>query len=154
MPRMGAPKTMLVLEDELLYLQLVVTCCEKVGLEVVGARTVDEALALLTELKTIDIATKTVDALWIDHFLPGKNGNEFVKEVLAHDEWKNIPMFLVSNAVEPDIVNWYLRAGIKQHFPKISVRPEQIVTDIDLYLQRHGTDVPSTPDTIHGQPST
>lgn len=148
MPKPGTPRSLLVLEDELLYLELVVLHCQKIGFEIISARTVDEALALLEDLKTVDLTPKSVDAIWLDHFLPEKNGNEFVTEIFKHEEWRNIPIFLVSNAVEPDIINWYLRAGIKQHFPKMTAKPEQIASHIDLYLQQHSADTRPTPQTI------
>jgi CheY-like chemotaxis protein len=148
MPKPGTPRTILVVEDELLYLELVVIRCEQIGFEVISARTVDEALSLLEQLQTVDLTPKTVDAIWLDHFLPEKNGNEFVSEILKHDVYKNIPIFLVTNAVESEIINWYLRAGIKQHFPKITAKPEQIVAAIDLYLQQHPSG-DRLPDTIH-----
>lgn len=149
-PKPGTPRTMLVLEDEILYLELVVLHCEKIGFDVISARTVDEALALMEDLKTVDLTPKTVDAIWLDHFLPEKNGNEFFTEMLKQDVWKNIPVFLVSNAVESDIINWYLRAGVKQHFPKLTSKPEQIISYIDLYLQQHGADTRPSPETIRG----
>lgn len=72
MPKPGTPRTLLVLEDELLYLELIVSHCEKIGFELISARTVDEALASMTDLKTVDLTPKTVDAIWLDHFLPEK----------------------------------------------------------------------------------
>lgn len=69
-------------------------------------------------------------------------------EILKHEEWRNIPVFLVTNAVEPEIINWYLRAGVKQHFPKMTAKPEQIASFIDLYLQQHAADTRPTPETI------
>lgn len=136
MHKSGTPWSMLIVEDELLYLELIVAVCEKLGFEVLSARTVDEGLALLDQLEKVELENKTVDAIWLDHFLPEKNGNDFVKALLQRPEWKAIPIFLVSNAFEPDIVNWYLRAGIRQHFPKINSTPKDIATKIDLYLQQ------------------
>lgn len=148
MPKPGTPKSLLILEDELLYLELVVMQCEKIGFDVISARTVDEALALMDDLKKVDLTAKTVDALWVDHFLPEKNGNVFVEAVLKDPIWKSIPMFLVSNAVESEIINWYMRAGIRQFFPKLTTKPDQIISQIDLYLQQHARDVAPTPKTI------
>ena len=146
MATFGSPKTILIVEDELLYLGLVVEHCKRQGFETVSARTVDEALSLLTELKTIDLVPKMVDAVWVDHFLPEKNGNELVAALLKDDQWKTIPFFLVSNAVEAEITNWYVRAGARECFAKMTTPPEKIVANIDLYLQEHAIGVP---DTVH-----
>ncbi len=146
MPKPGTPRTLLIVEDELLYLELAVLHCEKIGFDVISARTVDEALMLMNDLKTVDLTPKIVDAIWLDHFLPEKNGDVFAKEILQHDEWKNIPIFLVTNAVESEIINWYMRAGIKQTYPKLTTKPEQIASSIDLYLQTHSPN--RSPETI------
>ncbi len=147
MATFGSPKTLLIVEDELLYLGLVVEHCKKLGIETVSARTVDEAVALLTDLKTIDLVPKIVDAVWLDHFLPEKNGNELMQVLLKDELWKNIPVFLVSNAVEPEITNWYMRAGVRQCFAKLTTPPERILTNLDLYLQENVGRV--GPDTVH-----
>lgn len=146
MPKPGTPKTLLIVEDELLYLELAVLHCEKIGFDVISARTVDEALMLMNDLKTVDLTPKIVDAIWLDHFLPEKNGDVFAKEILQHDEWKTIPIFLVTNAIESEIINWYMRAGIKQTYPKLTTKPEQIASSIDLYLQTHSRN--HSPDTV------
>lgn len=137
MPKPGTAKTLLILEDEYLYLELAVVQCERIGFEVISARTVDEALNLLTELQTYNITPTTVDAVWIDHFLPEKNGQELVTALRSDQRWKDVPMFLVTNAVETDIVNWYLRNGIVQVFTKVTTPVEKVVASIDLYLQQH-----------------
>jgi DNA-binding response OmpR family regulator len=78
MIRPASARRILVLEDEILYLHLIVAACERVGFEPISARTVDEAVALMEELQTVDLNPLVVDAVWIDHFLPEKNGIELV----------------------------------------------------------------------------
>lgn len=133
---MPASRRILILEDELLYLGLVVTACKKAGFDSISARSADEAMLLLEELQTVELEPITVDAIWLDHFLPEKNGSDFLKALHEKKEWRDIPVCLVSNAVETEITNWYIRAGVKQVFQKMMNTPPKIIADIDLYLQR------------------
>jgi len=145
MPKPGTARKLLVVEDELSYLELIVLKCEKIGFDVISARTVDEAQYLLKELATVELKPVTVDAIWLDHFLPDKNGNDFLTAVRQDSAWKDIPVFLVTNAIETDIVNWYLRNGAVQYYAKVTTPIETVIAAIDLYLQQHPTPPLATP---------
>lgn len=138
------PRRIFVVEDELPLLEIIVRYCQKAGFETLSARTVDEAIGLFQELETVDLRPAMPDAVWLDHFLPEKNGDEFVKFLRASSTFSDVPIFLVTNAVEGEITNWYLRAGIRQVYSKTMYTPSKIIADIDLYLQRSPTD-PSVP---------
>lgn len=96
---------LLVVEDELPLLESIIVKARQAGFEGVSARSVLEAKEFLKDIPAID-------AVWLDHFLPEQLGLELVKFMRHDPKWKTTPIFLVTNAVEPEIVNQYMKAGI------------------------------------------
>ena len=122
-------KTILVLEDEQPLLAVIRAKLESYGFSVVTARAVKQALNYLED-KVV------VDAIWLDHYLLGKeNGLDFVTRLKQDGgKWKQIPIFVVSNTGGPDKVRSYLRLGINKYYTKVDYRLDQIVTDIKEFL--------------------
>jgi len=116
--------TILVVEDELPLQQAIQLKLEKNDLGVVTARSVTQARTLIDELSK-------VDAIWLDHYLIGKeSGLDFVAEVKNNPKLKRIPIFVVSNTASADKVKTYLELGVNKYFTKSNYRLEQIITEI------------------------
>lgn len=129
----------LIVEDEILLLNLIIKKFEARGWMPVGARSVDEAIAFIQELDAIH-------SVWLDHFLPGREGHEFLRYLRGHKQWKHLPVVFVSNAIEADIVNIYVQLGIVGFFPKISTPLDHIIDQLDLYLQTGGQSSVTSPE--------
>jgi CheY-like chemotaxis protein len=121
--------TILVIEDERPLLEAIHTKLENNGLKVATARSVEQALGYLKDLSK-------VDAIWLDHYLLGKeSGLDFVATLKKDGgEWKNIPVFVVSNTASEDKVQAYLRFGITKYYAKTAYRLDQIIAEIKSYL--------------------
>lgn len=119
----------LVIEDELALVKAIKTKLENNGLDVTTSRSVSQALGFLDD-------GVEVDAIWLDHYLLGnENGLDFVTKIKAVDShWKNIPIFVVSNASGVDTVRPYLMLGVEKYYTKINFRIDQIVEDIKNIL--------------------
>lgn len=122
-------KTILVIEDELPLSEAIKTKLENNGFAVVTARTVEQALNYLRDLKHID-------AIWLDHYLLGKeDGLDFVTKLKAHDgSWNKIPIFVVSNTASPDEVQKYIRLGITKYYVKAEYRLDEMISEIKSSL--------------------
>lgn len=114
---------LLVVEDELPLLQAILHKASGIGFDVVTARSVDEAIHYLTDLATID-------AIWVDHFLPAKEGIELLRHLRRDSRWNATPVFLVTNVIEADIVNEYIKLGISGYYTKMLMSLDDIVTKI------------------------
>ena len=123
-------KTILVVEDERPLLEAIKIKLEKSGFVVVTARSVEQTLDYLNEIHT-------VDAVWLDHYLLGKeNGLDFVTKLKSQDgEWSNIPIFVVSNTATPDKVQAYIRFGVNKYYTKADHKLEEIIKDIKSFLE-------------------
>lgn len=127
-------KTVLVVEDER---QLANAVKEALGVHdfnVVTARTAEEGIAQLKNLKT-------VDAIWLDHYLMGtSNGLDFVIQIKSDPEWSKIPVFIVSNTASQQNVHSYIRLGVTNYYTKADYDIGQIINDLKFTLDKseHG----------------
>jgi len=119
-------KVILVVEDEKPLLEAIKIKLEKRGFDVVTSRSIEQAKDYAQDLKQID-------AIWLDHYLLGKeNGLDFVvwcKEG-ENPRCKDTPIFLVSNTATPDKVTTYLSLGIEKYFVKSSHKLDDIINDV------------------------
>ncbi|TSC81975.1 MAG: Response regulator receiver protein [Parcubacteria group bacterium Gr01-1014_20] len=122
-------KTALVIEDERILVRVIETKLEKVGFDVVTARTVDQGLSYIEDVGGIDV-------IWLDHYLPGeKTGLDFVAKLKSPgSKWAKIPIFLVSNTASDSNVRSYLRLGVSKYCVKAEHRLEEIASDIKSFL--------------------
>lgn len=123
-------KTILVVEDERPLLDAIKIKLEKNGFVVVTARSVEQTMDYLNEIGT-------VDAIWLDHYLLGKeSGLDFVTKLKSTNEkWIRIPVFVVSNTATPDKVQAYIRFGINKYYTKSDHKLEEIINDIRIFLE-------------------
>ena len=128
---MTANKTILVVEDELPLLEAITIKLGLNGFATVTARTVDQALAYMEDIKG-------VKAIWLDHYLIGKeNGLDFVSKIKEDGSaWKNIPIFVVSNTAGDDKAHAYLKLGADKFYTKSNFRLDQIIGDIKATLEQ------------------
>jgi response regulator of citrate/malate metabolism len=75
--------------------------------------------------------------IWLDHYLLGKeNGLDFVSWCKNEEkQYKNIPIFVVSNTATPEKVQTYLRLGINKYYVKAEKRLEEIINEINSFLE-------------------
>ena len=124
-------RTILVIEDERPLIKVIEAKLEKVGFDVVTARTVDQGLHYLKEVND-------VDAIWLDHYLPGeKTGLDFVAKLKnRNSKWKKLPIFVISNTASNSNVTSYLRLGVSKYCVKAEHRLGEITKDIKSFLDK------------------
>ena len=150
-----AQKTILVIEDERSLLDAIKTTIEKHALNVITARSVEQAFdtnieknttgavsmnAILDTIKYLEIL-KDVDAIWLDHNLIGdEDGLAFVKKFKANGgRLALVPIFVVSNTSNPETVKAYNELGIQKYYVKAEHKLESIISDIKSFLDTAST---------------
>lgn len=125
-------KTILVVEDEMPLLEAIKAKLVRNGFEVVTARSVEQAMNHLEDIRKID-------AIWLDHYLFGKeNGFDFLVRCKSEKTWcQTIPIFVVSNTASPDKVRAYLKLGISQYYVKAEKRLDEMIQEIKEEISRH-----------------
>ncbi len=143
-------KTILVIEDERPLLEAIYAKLEQHGLNVIAARSVEQAFNPELEKKNPgDITIRSieqaliyleglerVDAIWLDHHLLGEeDGLDFVKKFKANGgKWNKIPVFVVSNAASPETIKSYIDSGVSKYYVKSDHRLDEIIKDIGSFL--------------------
>lgn len=122
-------KTILVIEDERPLLEAIKVKLEKSGFMVTTARSVEQAMGYLEDLKQVDV-------IWLDHYLLGKeDGLDFVTKLkTSNAKWSNIPVFVVSNTASADKVQSYISFGVNKYYVKAEHRLDEIIKEIQLFL--------------------
>ena len=140
------PKTILVIEDDTALLGAITAKLQGAKFNVISARSVDEVftkefietqLTTLTAESVTDALTHlekltTLDAIWLDHNLIGSDdGIDFIVKFKANGgTWSAIPIFVVSNSANPDLIKTYAEIGINHYYLKAEHRLATIVNDI------------------------
>ncbi len=143
-------KTMLVIEDERPLLTVIQAKLEKEGIRVITSRSVEHAFSAEIEenaaggvsMSSVELALKhledltKVDAIWLDHNLLGsEDGLDFVTKLKANGgHWKKIPIFVVSNTANTDLVKTYAKLGARHYYVKAEHKLESIIADIHAVL--------------------
>lgn len=120
-------KNILVIEDEPALLKALTLKLEKNNFSVISVRSVEGAFCESLE---------KVDAILLDHNLLGdKNGLDFVKIFKDKGgEFSNVPIFVVSNTANPDLVKSYAQLGVTKYYFKAEHKLEEIVEEIKKAL--------------------
>lgn len=120
--------SILVVEDERPLLEAIKSKLEKNDLQVLTARSVEQALTYIND-------SVEVDAIWLDHYLLGKEtGLDLVAKIKEDNRYKQAPIFVVSNTATPDKEKAYKQLGVNKYFIKADNRIETIVQEIKEYL--------------------
>lgn len=118
----------LVVEDEIILQNLIYSKLVKRNFSVVYSRTAAQALKYLEDNKDIDI-------IWLDHYLLGNDdGLDFVAKVKENPDWKNIPIFLISNSASDEKVQAYFQLGVDKYFVKSNYTLDNIIDDMEKYV--------------------
>lgn len=123
-------KIILVIEDEVPLLEAIKRKLETRGFEVLTAASTEQAMGYLEDVGKVDL-------IWLDHYLFGKEpGLLFVAELKNDAKWKDIPVFVVSNASGPEKKQAYLSLGVDKYYTKVDFRLEDICNEIERFLRK------------------
>lgn len=150
-------KTILVIEDDVALLSAITAKLESEQFTVITARSIDDVFTieflqpLSTTVSTGAITTaldhlqnlEKIDAIWLDHNLIGSDdGIDFIVKFKANGgRWSTIPIFVISNSANPDLIKTYAEIGINHYYLKAEHRLEAIVNDIVAALTPEPTKV-------------
>lgn len=99
----SSDQTILIVDDQDQNLQVVGTLLSAMGYGVVPANSGEQALERL--------AARAPDLILLDMVMPGKDGLQVCREILAHPEWREIPVIFLSAAGDKDLIVQALEAG-------------------------------------------
>jgi DNA-binding response OmpR family regulator len=118
--------TVLLVEDDLGILEMYELKLTLDGYRVVTAADGDEGIALARAVKP--------DIIFLDVRLPKKDGFEVLTELRADPTTADIPVIILSNYGDEELVDRGLRLGAKEYLLKMNVTPAHIAHGIDEWI--------------------
>lgn len=81
---------------------------------------------------------KRPDLVLLDIFMPFKDGREVLRDMRASDEWKDIPVIMLTNFSESEGVRDGFSLGADEYLIKSHFTPSEVLTKIRKVLEEHG----------------
>ena len=126
---MGAAKTVLIVEDDFFILDMYRLLFMKKGYEVLTATDGQAGLDMANNNK--------VDAILLDIMLPKMNGIEVLRTLRQPDsQTKDIPVFLLSNLGQEDIIKEAFKIGAQGYMLKANLLPQQVVGQVEDFFKK------------------
>jgi DNA-binding response OmpR family regulator len=118
----------LIVEDEKPLLEAISIKLKSEGFDILTAREAETALDILKK--------DGIRAIWLDHYLLGKeNGLDLVAKIKTDENYRQIPIFIVSNTVSLEKIRTYMQLGVEKYYIKANYRLENIISDIKHCLE-------------------
>ncbi len=118
--------TALVIDDSLTDMQVISSCLQHGGLNVLTAKSGEEALTKLD--------SHHPDVIVMDVVLPGRSGFELCRQLKAQDNTSKIPVVLCSTTGTEMDKFWGLKQGADAYIPK-PVDQESLVNTVKQLLR-------------------
>lgn len=118
----------LIIEDEQFIRDIYKRQLEKSGITVDGFSNGTEGLQSISQNK--------YDIILLDIMLPDLNGLEILKQVKQNPDTKNIPVIMLTNLGQDEVIKEGFSLGAQGYFIKASYTPDQIVQEVKNILAR------------------
>lgn len=112
----------LLIDDDEALLAVFTTALQKDGFETVTASTGAQGLEKAKSEKP--------DLILLDQILPDISGNEVLKQVKANEITKNIPVIILSNFSQEELVKEAINEGARDYVFKYQVATSDVVNKV------------------------
>jgi DNA-binding response OmpR family regulator len=120
-------KVLLIDDDEALT-TIFTSVLTKEGFQVVASNTGQEGMD--------KVKTELPDLILLDQVLPDYSGNDILKQLKADDKTKNIPVIILSNFSQEELVKEAINAGAIDYVFKYQVEPKDVIQKIKNALSK------------------
>jgi DNA-binding response OmpR family regulator len=77
------------------------------------------------------------DLILLDMFMPYVDGRDMLLEIRQHEDWKHIPIILLTNLADNEGVRFGFDQGVEEFLIKSHFTPSEVVQKIYGVLERH-----------------
>lgn len=130
----------LLIDDDSDLLTIFETTLKKEGFEVITAL---DGAAGLEKAKS-----EKPDLILIDQILPDMNGNDILKTLKQEESTKNVPMAILSNFGQNELVQQAIDEGALDYILKYQIEPQDLVNKVKAMIKDSGSG--SQASTYHG----
>lgn len=117
----------LIIDDDEDLISIFTSALTKEGFEALSETTGEQGLERAKKDKP--------DIVLLDQVLPDISGNEVLKTLKNTEETKNIPVILLSNFSQEELVKGAIDQGAVDYLFKYQVEPKDVVAKIKLALK-------------------
>ena len=121
-------KNILLIEDNPFLIDIYTTKLKEVGFKVKVAKDGQAALDFLSQQKP--------DLLILDIVLPNIDGWEILREIKNQDQFKDLPIIVLSNLGQKQEVTKGLKLGATKYLIKADYTPTEIVEEIKKTIEK------------------
>ncbi len=119
--------TVLVIEDETPLQNAIEIKLKSEGYGVLIASSADEAITILSSQKP--------DLIWLDILLPGMDGLALLENIRANEDWKLIPVLIVSVTAGQDKIQQAFNLNVVDFIVKSQYRLEDIIGRVNEFFE-------------------
>lgn len=120
--------TILIVEDDLALQEVVSMKLSRVGFDVVLANSAESGISHLNDNK--------IDFIWLDMYLPGMSGLQFLEQIRQINTHKDTPVMIVSACSSNESIKRAFELNILNYVSKI----DHSIKDIVSLVCNHFTD--------------
>ena len=131
---MKKKKTILLIEDDLLTIDIYETVLRKANFEVETIRWGEDALKKIKKIK--QGKTKKPDLILLDLILPDISGIGILEEAKKYKGTKNIPVFVLTNYADPEMKKRGENLKSNGYFLKTDYTPKKLLGVIKKILEK------------------
>lgn len=118
----------LIVDDDEAITTVLKTAIEKEHYEIVVAETGEDGIA--------KAKTDGIDLILLDQVLPDISGNEVLKQLKNDEKTKNIPIIILSNFSQQELVKDAIDKGAIDYVFKYQVEPNDVIAKIKQVLEK------------------
>src|SRR5688500_16711399 len=115
--------TILLVEDEMFLRDLYIIMLQKGGYNVISAEDAEKGLH-------IGRTNPSAKVMLLDVMLPKMHGVEVLKNLKGDPETKHLPIIMLSNLSEENVVQEALHIGAEAYLVKVSFTPQQLIEKV------------------------
>lgn len=120
-------RKILIVEDDIFIRDIYKVRFEQEGFEVILA---ENGLVALEKLQQ----GANPEIILLDIIMPGMDGVGVLKKLKENEQWKDLPVVMLTNISEKDKVNEAIELGIKDYLIKSHFTPSEVVQKINTLL--------------------
>lgn len=127
--RMSDKISILVVEDEKMLLEAIGQKMEMQGITPILCESGKIGIECLTK-------NPLPDVIWLDYHLTDMDGLAFMAKLEDKEEWKDIPIVVVSNSASQEKVNAMMLKGAKKYLVKAENKLSDIIEIVKKYAKQ------------------
>ena len=111
----------MVVEDEEMLLSAIVNKLKLAGKQVIACVSGEKALEALSTQDRLP------DVIWLDYYLKGMNGMEFMGKLKADPKLANIPVMVVTNSASAEKASKLMAMGVRRYLLKAESKLKDLI---------------------------